>query len=258
MKLTLAGKGTAFPHIGPPAFGRPTANGLLCATEKPIKAMTEEEREQAEKQRIAECKYYTGQAGCPYGDCARATTWRGEELYVQRGYIEHSVQGLLKHYKIYGGKPYTQEQIPEAILAYTFRCWEKWCYDPAQYIDDFHQIIDVAYLSYAPQNAITRDELLTHCSYYEGGENNPYKSDDENFFWDMERMYLDAAYERHDWCGLWEAHAEKTMEELQGIDCLYTDPNISIHTKGIARYIEEMSADEMPRERNKIFNYRPR
>ncbi|MCD8303049.1 MAG: hypothetical protein LUC44_08560 [Prevotellaceae bacterium] len=107
---------------------------------------------------------------------------------------------------------------------------------------------------------MTRNELLKYCRYYKGEEDCPFKEGDvRGFFWFTERMYFRNAVT----C---ELGIDRFLETRKNrvrhyIDThpdetnIYTDPNVSIHTKAFASYVEDMSAKWRPMSRNLIFDY---
>ncbi len=105
---------------------------------------------------------------------------------------------------------------------------------------------------------MTREELISYCKYYKGEKKCPFEGNtDEGFFWFIESKYVRNAVLKgiDDYCKYRERRAENYIYAHPDERNIYTDKSVSIHTKGIATYIEDMSAKWIPMQRNKIFNY---
>ncbi|MCD7721306.1 MAG: hypothetical protein LUI09_03660 [Prevotellaceae bacterium] len=103
---------------------------------------------------------------------------------------------------------------------------------------------------------MTKEELLKYCRYYKGEEKCPFKEgDNRGFFWYAEKDYLKMAERGEDCPKSFEARVQRYLDTCPDKKNIYTDPTVSIHTKGMACFIEYMSAKWMPMSRNLIFDY---
>ena len=77
--------------------------------------------EDTKEQRISHCRYYKGEAECPYPyESDMANFWKYEEYYAD-GYTN---EDAYQYYKDLGGKDYVG--IPKKILGLFVGFWWKW------------------------------------------------------------------------------------------------------------------------------------
>ncbi len=105
---------------------------------------------------------------------------------------------------------------------------------------------------------MTREGLIGYCRYYKGEDECPFEnSTNEGFFWLVEKKYVQRAVEVgiDEYCKYREGKAQAYIDTHPTGKNIYTSTDVSIHTKGIATYVEDMSAKWLPMQRNKIFDY---
>lgn len=89
------------------------------------------------KELINSCRYYHGEASCPYRDDRLRLYWHWEQVYVRAGSTFEGESGL---YKAYGGKSYPG--IPFALLMVMFSSWGKSAYDMKASLPEFYSLVD--------------------------------------------------------------------------------------------------------------------
>ncbi|MCD8202494.1 MAG: hypothetical protein LUD48_02485 [Prevotella sp.] len=100
---------------------------------------------------------------------------------------------------------------------------------------------------------MTKDELKKYCRYYKGEKECPYEHRSaKGRFWYFEKMYLDR------WANSnksWERYAISYMKNYPDAQNLLTQKDVSIHTKGIAMFINEMYGKWMPYSMDEVLEY---
>ena len=87
---------------------------------------------------ISQCRYYSGEAKCPFKTTDLQHYWDMEKFYVNsRGILDEQVDGYYKNIK---GKEYAG--IPRALLITMFNYWGKGVYDIKTSIGSFYALID--------------------------------------------------------------------------------------------------------------------
>ena len=100
-----------------------------------------------------------------------------------------------------------------------------------------------------------KKDLIQLCRYYKGEEENPFEQNPKGFFWECERMYIEKALH------ISTFHTERIKDAKDYIHTHPTEKNaltssdISIETKGIILYIDEMLGKWMPYNLDMIFDY---
>ncbi len=101
---------------------------------------------------------------------------------------------------------------------------------------------------------MTREELIGYCRYYKGEDGCPFEKGPQTVFWKWEKMYVQANAGRDEPNG-WEEGVKRYCRNHPKAENIYTDKSVSIHTRGIAYFIEQMSAKWMPYGPNLVFKY---
>ncbi|MCD8313417.1 MAG: hypothetical protein LUC24_04585 [Bacteroidales bacterium] len=103
---------------------------------------------------------------------------------------------------------------------------------------------------------MTRGDFIKYCRYYKGEDNCPFKAgSNEAGLWEMEQRYIEPCVRNGAWDERCENRVKRYIEAYPNEKNIYTDKNVSIHTKGIAYYIEQMSAKWNPYGPNWVLSY---
>ena len=89
---------------------------------------------------LGQCRYYSGEAECPFADNPLRLYWDTERFYVlDRGVLDEQIDG---YYRNAGGKDYSG--IPRALLILMFNYWGKGVYDLKKWVADggFYKMVD--------------------------------------------------------------------------------------------------------------------
>ncbi len=105
---------------------------------------------------------------------------------------------------------------------------------------------------------MTREELIKYCRYYKGEEDCPFeRNTNKSRFWHMEKNYVISRSRLGRECRTegWENEAKKYIKNYPQAKNILTSKDVSIHTKGIVMYINEMLMKWCPLDVDMINEY---
>ncbi len=103
---------------------------------------------------------------------------------------------------------------------------------------------------------MTQEEILKHCKYYHGEEKNPYeRNSDASAFWQYEKMFADTERTHEGIVSYYTQRVEEYIKRNPDAQNPYTSKEVSMVTKCIMYYIEEMLEKWSPRNGDLIFCY---
>lgn len=103
---------------------------------------------------IKQCRYYKGQAKCPFSHSDIAWFWDMERVYVKN---EGQFYGETELYHNLKGKKY--KSIPYNLLMVMFTAWAKYETDIKENIEKFYKLVDL-YLDFVSDH-IPKDKVPT-------------------------------------------------------------------------------------------------
>lgn len=102
-------------------------------------------------------------------------------------------------------------------------------------------------------------DLLKHMNYYKGEDRYdcPFESgSDDGLFWYLESMFFENVQRSNNELEGWKCYARRYIEEHPNEKNVLTDNDVSIETKAIILYCEEMMRKWMPYSVDRIFRYK--
>ena len=98
--------------------------------------------------------------------------------------------------------------------------------------------------------------FIAHCKYYNGEESSPFEdSSNKSLFWQCEKMYVEKSSRSTGFHQFWIEFAKEYIRTHPNEKNILTSDTVSIETKGIILYSEEMLRKWVPYNVDAIFDY---